>query len=320
MISVAMALYNSTRFIEEQLDSIQNQTVPVDEVIMIDDCSSDGTVEWVREYIDKNNLNNWTVECHEKNRGYVDTFYDAIEKCSGDIIILCDHDDIWLPDKVKLIKSQFEAHKSILSLTTNFIQIDSEGKTIAIKQKLNHGNNNLIRRHIKAGKLNGMSLIDVAIYNISPGCTCAIRDSLKDQFLRDNHVFLPHDWKLNILAACQNGLYYLDVPTTKYRIYDKNTIGLGHVNAFNQRCNNVINNCKEKIDASDILKEKLSLKDRRYQYFKKVEKIFELRKEFMLTRELRYLIMALLKSIGMGKLYESIMMDYLSVIRRTGNK
>ena len=114
MISVAMALYNSTRFIEEQLDSIRNQTVPVDEVIMIDDCSSDGTVEWVREYINKYNLNNWKVECHDENKGYIDTFYDAIGKCSEDIIILCDHDDVWLKDKVGIIKKAFTQKKDML--------------------------------------------------------------------------------------------------------------------------------------------------------------------------------------------------------------
>lgn len=319
MISIAMALYNSTRYIEEQFDSIRNQTVPVDEVVMIDDCSKDDTTSFVKQYIEKHNLHNWKIFNHKENKGYIYTFTDALCKVSGDIIILCDHDDIWLPNKIEIIKSQFDAHSNILSLATSFIQIDSEGKTVEIKQKWNHGNNNLIRRRIMAGKLNKMTLRDVAIYNISPGCTCAIRSSLRDQLLSDNHEYLPHDWKLNILAAIQNGLYYLDIPTTKYRIYDRNTIGLGHVNAFIQRKNNVIKNWKEKKDATSIIEEQLDSGDKVYIYYKNVENVFELRKEFMLTCRSKYIFEALLKSVGMGKLYESILMDYISAKRKIRN-
>ena len=56
MISIAMATYNGERYIEKQLYSILNQTVPADEIIICDDCSSDNTVKIVEEYINNKHL------------------------------------------------------------------------------------------------------------------------------------------------------------------------------------------------------------------------------------------------------------------------
>ena len=137
-----MTLYNSEKFIEKQLESIRNQTESVDEVVMVDDCSSDGTVDWVVDYLKKNGLDNWKLIRHEKNVGYIDSFFDSIKRCSGDIILLCDHDDVWLPNKVKIIKKVFNNHSDVMMLATKFNQIDEHGKRVEIRQKANHANNN----------------------------------------------------------------------------------------------------------------------------------------------------------------------------------
>ena len=107
MISVAMATYNSERYIIQQLDSIVNQTQKVDEVIIQDDCSQDETVDIIKQYIKDKNLKNWKVERNEHNMGYVLTFKNAIQRCNGEIIILCDHDDVWMKNKVELISKTF---------------------------------------------------------------------------------------------------------------------------------------------------------------------------------------------------------------------
>ena len=78
-VSVAIALYNGSRFIEEQLDSLRTQTVMPNEVIMCDDGSTDNTVEIVKAYIEKYNLQeNWKIYINEKNLGYAKNFYHAM--------------------------------------------------------------------------------------------------------------------------------------------------------------------------------------------------------------------------------------------------
>ena len=53
MISLVMTTYNGLKYISEQLESIKNQTVLPDEVLIYDDRSTDGTYEYVQEYIEK---------------------------------------------------------------------------------------------------------------------------------------------------------------------------------------------------------------------------------------------------------------------------
>ena len=57
MISVAMATYNGEVYLRKQLDSILHQSLPVDEIIICDDQSSDGTVDIIQEYIKQHTVN-----------------------------------------------------------------------------------------------------------------------------------------------------------------------------------------------------------------------------------------------------------------------
>jgi glycosyltransferase involved in cell wall biosynthesis len=92
MISLAMPTYNGERFLREQLDSIYNQTIVPDEVIVVDDCSTDGTISILEEYKKKYGLKYWV---NEKNLGYNKNFEKAISLCTGDYIALSDQDDVW---------------------------------------------------------------------------------------------------------------------------------------------------------------------------------------------------------------------------------
>lgn len=315
MVSVVMATYNSRHYIEKQLETIINQTYSVDEVIICDDCSTDNTVEWIEKYIQSHRLKGWKIYRNPKNLGFIENFSRAMSLANGDIVILCDHDDEWLPDKVKLIKDTFKTNINILALNTSFIQIDENGVVIPTKNKMRRANNNLIRRKITYGSLNKMSFRDIAVYNISPGCTMAVRKRLVDEYLRyDNH--LPHDWKLNILASIHNGLYYLDVPTTKYRIYSSNTIGLGHVLDYQKRVKLVENGLIEKREIRMILDQYGGQYDDK-KYMDKILSVFEKRRELMISNKTLLLAAPLvLQAMKYTHLEESVIFDILSIIRR----
>ena len=313
-VSVVMATYNSLNYIGKQLDSIRNQSRKVDEVIFVDDCSKDETPNFLESYIKKYSLKNWKIYVNKENLGFINTFRTAISKATGDIIILSDHDDIWLPNKCEIIVKAFNDNRSILSLNTKFKKIDENDELINIKESIFKSNNGLIRRRIKKGSLNKMSLKDTCIYNISPGCTCAISNELVKIYLRYSYD-IPHDLELNILAACYSGLYYLDIPTTLYRIYSGNTIGLNHQNKYEIRKKVVEHDLHEKeLIALLVGKNSRYIKDKRL--IGRVEKIFKLRNSYFNTNKIKYLLLALLNSINMNHLYESIIYDYLCVRRK----
>ena len=80
--SVVMATYNGSKYIIEQLDSIKNQVLSPDEVIICDDCSTDKTVEIIENYIHQNNLCGWKLYKNEKNIGFFNNFFKAMHLCT----------------------------------------------------------------------------------------------------------------------------------------------------------------------------------------------------------------------------------------------
>ena len=67
-VSVVLSSYNGEQDIIEQLRSIDGQTRQPDEVLICDDCSTDGTVNLVQNYIEKKRLKNWKLVVNKKTR------------------------------------------------------------------------------------------------------------------------------------------------------------------------------------------------------------------------------------------------------------
>ncbi len=315
MISVALTTYNSSKYIKKQLYSILNQSVSVNEVIIVDDFSTDDTLKIINEFINDNGLErSWKIYTHNENKGYIISFYDAINFSNGEYIVLCDHDDEWLDNKVEIIKDTLDRNDEILMLATSFIQIDESDNEVYIKKNLTKSNNNLIRRRIKRKKLNRMNFKDISVYNISPGCTCALRKELKLEFIK-KHYDLPHDWTLCTMAAIKGGLYYLDVPTTKYRLYNGNTIGLGHINAYEERKRLVKKGLCEKNEIINLIKNSDSFDDKNLRIEIKVRKIFEERVNILTHKKILCGIKLIFTSFGYCRLYESVLYDIYSIIK-----
>ena len=98
-VSVVMCTYNGARFLKEQLDSIINQTYPIYELIIIDDCSSDDTILILETYAKEKSF--IKVFQNRKNLGINENFYSAMKLTTGDFIAVSDQDDIWELDKIQ---------------------------------------------------------------------------------------------------------------------------------------------------------------------------------------------------------------------------
>lgn len=99
-ISVAMCTYDGREYVEDQLDSILNQTLEPQELVICDDASSDGTVDILEKYRSRHpNL----IEIHKnkQNLGVPGNVEQCIQLCDGDAIAICDQDDIWKPEKLE---------------------------------------------------------------------------------------------------------------------------------------------------------------------------------------------------------------------------
>lgn len=119
-ISVAMATYNGAKFIEEQMDTILAQTRKPDEVLFSDDDSTDNTVQIVENYIKQHRLEDtWKIHVNKKNKGYAKNFLDTILKAHGDIVFLCDQDDLWVEDRIEKMTKIMDEQTNINLLCSN---------------------------------------------------------------------------------------------------------------------------------------------------------------------------------------------------------
>ncbi len=111
-ISVALATCNGSRFIHEQLKSIAAQTRQPDELIISDDGSTDETTSIVRNFAKNVSFEVILLEQQER-LGVSRNFEQAIAHTNGDLVFLCDQDDIWFPEKIAVMSEYFATHPDI---------------------------------------------------------------------------------------------------------------------------------------------------------------------------------------------------------------
>ena len=109
-ISVAIALFNGAKYIEEQLHSIINQSIHPDEIIICDDLSTDNSVDKIINFSTIFSFKIILIK-NTHRLGFAQNFGKALSYCTGDIIFLADQDDVWLPHKIETILYKFKRNK-----------------------------------------------------------------------------------------------------------------------------------------------------------------------------------------------------------------
>ena len=125
-ISVCMAAYNGAYYIERQIQSILVQLGPDDEIVVIDDASTDSTVQVIRSM----QAPAIRLICHHTNQGVRATFEEALRSATGQIIFLADDDDLWAPDKVVLFMEAFAQNPAATLVTSRVAFIDQHDRFV----------------------------------------------------------------------------------------------------------------------------------------------------------------------------------------------
>ncbi len=121
-ISVAMATYNGGRFLREQLDSIRRQSLPPTELVVCDDGSSDDTVEILRRFAEEAPFK-VVIDAHGQRLGFTPNFLRAVGLCTGEIVALCDQDDVWEERKLAVCVAGF-ADGTVMTVTHRVQVVD----------------------------------------------------------------------------------------------------------------------------------------------------------------------------------------------------
>ncbi|MGI9089232.1 MAG: glycosyltransferase family 2 protein [Chthoniobacterales bacterium] len=123
-VSVALCTFNGAAHLSEQLGSFADQTLEPDEVVACDDGSTDATLEILNAFA-KTAPFPVRIVSNPENLGIARNFAQAISLCRGDIILLSDQDDVWLPGKVRRFVDIFAAHPEVEGLFSNALIADS---------------------------------------------------------------------------------------------------------------------------------------------------------------------------------------------------
>jgi len=194
-----MATRNGEKYIHEQLVSILKQLGPEDEVIISDDSSDDRTIEIVKAFGDTR------IRLFGNNAfNPFRNFENALKRATGEIVVLSDQDDIWLDNKIEVLREKFRQAANPIHLVVLDGQIiDANGNIIgeSIFRKLNSGGGVL------------KNLYD----NTYLGCCLAFSRKLLDVALPFPKRIPMHDMWLGMLAELFGTVEFVGAKTIQYR-------------------------------------------------------------------------------------------------------
>lgn len=212
-ISVILASYNGEKYIEEQLNSILNQTMIPNEILVYDDCSSDATYEIVKKVALNNPNITWHIKKNIANIGFRSNFKELIVNSKGDIVFLCDQDDIWELNKIENMSKILINNNQIDILVSDFDYL-FEGNVTTDQNA---------ERKIYGKKVNDE--VEQVIFkknnylNSRPGWTFAFKRKVICDFnmISDLSKELFHDEIIWYIGLIGEGLYYYKYVGGKWR-------------------------------------------------------------------------------------------------------
>ena len=223
-LSVALCTYNGEHYIVEQLQSILNQTVLPDEIVICDDGSTDSTLDLIREISTCSPVPIHLYE-NEQNLGSTKNFEQAIDRCQGDIIFLADQDDRWHRNKVEIMTEVFAHHPTIQAVFTNADMMDSSGNDLGYTLWSAYG----VTAHKQARINKGQAFEVLLNYNVVTGATLAFRSDYKKLLFPFPDLWV-HDGWISLLLSAVGEIHCLDQPLIRYRQHEKQQIGADELN------------------------------------------------------------------------------------------
>ncbi len=209
--SVVVAVYNGQSFLAEQLSSVLADLRADDEVIVVDDASTDDSASLIRSLGD----DRIRLVQNARNRGILKAFETGLSRVSNDIVFLCDQDDVWLPGKRDRVVEQFATDSRIVVVVSDAQVIDESGRVLAESFMTGRGG------------FRG-SFASTLWKNRYLGCAMAFRRSVLRSALPIPAKVPMHDMWLGAIASLHGRAVYVDVPTIRYRRHGGNHGRLRH--------------------------------------------------------------------------------------------
>jgi glycosyltransferase involved in cell wall biosynthesis len=205
-ISVCMAAYNGSLHIGEQIRSILAELGSDDELIIVNDASTDATSEIIKAIEDPR----IRLFDSDVNSGYVRTFERSLTQARGDYVFLSDQDDIWIPGRVELMVGALQQNRMVASNCQHI-----EGPL---------GRFHEIRLRAEDSPHRVRNIIGILVgYRLHWGCAMAFRRELLSQILPfPAHMSESHDQWIALVGNMNRSITYLEENTILHRLHGQN--------------------------------------------------------------------------------------------------
>ena len=217
-----MATYNGSRFVEEQIRSIQSQSFSEWLLYVRDDGSRDDTVQKVIQ-IERGDARVKLIRDDIGNHGAIGNFsilMNVVLEEGADYLFFADQDDVWYPDKLAIMLGAMQKLESTNGKPTPLLV---HCDLAVVDEELHPVADSFIRysRLSPATAELGVLLCE----NQVTGCACAINRSLLELASPIPHGVLMHDWWLALLASSVGGIGFISKPLVMYRQHFSNVLG-----------------------------------------------------------------------------------------------
>lgn len=228
-VSVALCTYNGARYLPEQLASIEAQSRPVDEMVICDDGSTDATPRIVADFAERVPFP-VRLEVNQPNLGSTKNFEKALLACRGDVLLLCDQDDRWMPNRVARTLAYFEQNPGMDAVFSNARVMDDDsqptGRTIWEEVQFTPE----LQQRWKAGEAHEV------VFNgyVVTGATLSVRRRALALTVPFPTRFekLIHDGWIALVLAVKGTIGFIDEELIWYRRHAEQQVGFGPTNRW----------------------------------------------------------------------------------------
>ena len=265
-LSVALCTYNGEQFIEQQLNSILDQTIKVDEIIVCDDQSTDNTISIVKKLQAEHKC--IIIVENETNLRSTKNFEKAIALTSGDYIFLSDQDDVWKTDKVAKTLAIFNQNSNTEVVFSNADLIDENNAFFTTKTIWDSV------FFFEKELTKPIDFFDIIAKNgnIVTGATLCMKKEIKSFLFPFSEENLHDEWIASV-AAFRKTLCYSTENLISYRIHQNQQVGMKRLDANKKTIHKkrIILGLETPKKFSDyqILQKKIFLKQKELLHFEK---------------------------------------------------
>lgn len=206
LVSIIILTYNSGEWLKDTIGSCFNQTYRELEIVIVDDCSTDGTLDYLRS------LKIIKLIERDSNQGIPKNVNCGVKNSQGEYILLLGHDDILPCKHIELMMQEFEPNTGLVHC--NSLKIDPNGNIL-----------NLARNPREQAKKNRKALQNLSVDNFISSCGLIFRKSIFLSFGGwDERYKLYGEWLSYIKFLQASEIKFCQASHAYYRLHNKSTM------------------------------------------------------------------------------------------------